>query len=126
MRVAAWLMLPATALLLLAAHLFHNGAQLLAALPVAMIALLGLRRWWVGRLVQSTLLLATIEWGLTAVALAQMRAGHGEPYVRLVMILGAVALLTALAALAFQTSCLQAWFRLGPATPAHPLEDSIP
>jgi 4-amino-4-deoxy-L-arabinose transferase-like glycosyltransferase len=112
MRAFTWLMLPATALLLLGAHLLHNGASVFAALPVALIALLGVRRRWVGRLVQAVLLVAALEWGLTAAALAQMRAGHGEPYVRLVLILGSVALFTALAALALQSACLRAWFRL--------------
>jgi hypothetical protein len=111
MRAFAWLMLPATALLLLAAHLVHNGASALAALPVVLVGLLGLRRWWVGRLVQAVLIVATIEWGLTAAVLAQSRIGHGQPYVRLVVILGAVALLTALAAASVQGSRLRAWFR---------------
>lgn len=117
MRAFAWLTLPATALLLLSAHLFHNGASVLAALPVVLVALLGLRRWWMGRLVQAVLLVATLEWGLTAAFLAQVRAGHGQPYARLVVILGSVALLTALAALSVQSNCLRAWFRLdGPLT----------
>jgi len=114
------LVLPAFALLLLAAHLLHNGAHTLAAVPLVMIALLGLRRWWAGRLVQATLFVATIEWALTAAALAQTRASHGEPYLRLLVILGAVALLTALAALAFQNSCLKAWFGLGRGTAPGP------
>lgn len=118
MRLTAWLLLPALALLLLAAHLLHNGAHVLAAIPLVLIALLGLRRWWAGRLVQVVLFVATIEWALTAVGLAQMRAGHGEPYVRLLVILGAVALFTALAGLAFQNACLRAWFGLGPAATA--------
>jgi len=116
MRAVGWLVLPALALLLLAAHMLHNGAQAFAAVPLVMIALLGLRRWWAGRLVQATLFVATIEWVLTAAALAQTRASHGEPYFRLLMILGAVAALTAVAALAFQNSCVRAWFGLGRGT----------
>jgi hypothetical protein len=125
MRAAAWLTLPAMALLLLAAHMFHNGAQVLAAAPLGMLALLGLRRWWAGRLVQATLFVATIEWGLTAAALAQERVSHGEPYVRLVVILGAVALFTALAALALQNACLRAWFGMDPA-PARGRSGAMP
>jgi uncharacterized membrane protein len=119
-RTVAWLILPAVALLLLAAHLLHNGAQALAGVPLVMIALLGLRRWWAGRLVQATLFVATIEWGLTAAALAQARASQGEPWLRLVLILGAVTLLTALAALAFQNSSLRTWFRPGRGAPVGP------
>lgn len=114
MGIIAWLMLPALALLLLAAHLFHNGAPALAAVPLVLVALLGVRRWWAGRLVQAVLLVGTLEWLLTAAALAQMRAGHGQPYLRLLVILGAVGAFTALAALVFQRSLVRAWFHLGP------------
>jgi hypothetical protein len=118
MRIIAWLMLPALALLLLAAHLFHNGAPALAAVPLVLIALLGVRRWWAGRLVQVVLLVGTVEWLLTAVALARMRAGHGQPYLRLLVILGAVGVFTALAALVFRHPGVRAWFRLGPGSVA--------
>lgn len=118
MRLVAWLMLPALALLLLAAHLFHNGAPVLAALALGTMALLGLRRAWAGRLLQFILLAAAIEWVLTAVVLAQTRMAHGAPYLRLVLILGAVAVFTALAALAFQAPRPKAWFRLGQARPS--------
>ena len=124
MRLVAWLLLPLLALLLLAAHLFHNGAHALAAIPLALIVLLGVRRGWAGRLVQVVLFVATIEWALTAVGLARMRAGHGEPYLRLLVILGAVAVFTALAGLAFQNSYMRAWFRLGRAAGAPPAAKS--
>lgn len=117
MRVAAWLMLPALALLLLAAHLLYNGAPALAALALVTLALLAVRRAWAGRLVQVILLAASVEWLLTAAVLAQARMAHGAPYVRLVLILGAVAVFTALAALALQASRLKGWFRLGPSGP---------
>jgi hypothetical protein len=117
-RTAAWLLLPALALLLLAAHLLHNGAPVLAALAVAMLALLGLRRAWSGRLVQAILFVATVEWLLTAFTLAQTRMAQGGPYVRLVAILGAVAIFTALAALALQRPPLKAWFRLAQDRPS--------
>jgi hypothetical protein len=111
-------MLPALALLLLAAHLLYNGSPLLAALALGTVALLGLRRPWAGRLLQFVLLAASIEWVLTALELAQTRMAHGAPYLRLVVILGAVAVFTALSALAFQAPRPKSWFRLGAGRPS--------
>jgi hypothetical protein len=51
------------------------------------------------------------------VGLAQVRLRHDQPYLRLAVILGSVALFTALAALAFQHPVLRAHFRL-PTKPA--------
>ena len=107
MRVFGWLLLPALALVLLAAHLFHGGASLLAAVAVLLVALLAVRRWWAARLLQVVLLLATVEWLRTTVVLSQARIAHGQPYVRLVLILAAVAALTAVAAAVFQVPRLR-------------------
>jgi hypothetical protein len=114
MRLIGWSMLPALALVLLAAHLFHAGAIVLAILPLLLIGLLFVRRWWAARILQFVLAVATIEWVLTAITLARLRAAHGEPYVRLVAILGTVALFTALAAFVPQRTSLRRWFGLSP------------
>ncbi len=111
MRTAALLSLPALALLLLAAHLAHAEWMPLAAIAVLLIGLLALRRPWAARVVQIVLVIATVEWVLTTVGLAQLRLRHGEPYLRLVLILGAVTLYTALAAAAFQHPALRRYFR---------------
>jgi len=96
------LSLVAVALVLLAAHLVHAGLLPLAALAIVAIALLAVPRLWAARLLQAVLGVATIEWALTAASLAQMRAAHDEPYLRLLVILGSVTLLTAVAALVFE------------------------
>lgn len=115
---AALLSLPALALLLLAAHFFHAGAGFIAALCILLIALLFVPRAWAGRLVQVVLAAGAVEWILTACTLADLRMQRGQPYVRLVVILGAVALVTALAAAAFQHPALRARFGFGaPPTP---------
>jgi hypothetical protein len=114
LRLAALLGLPALALLLLAAHLVHAGWLPLATVAVLAIGLLALRRPWAARAVQVVLLIAIVEWVLTTVGLAQLRLRHGEPYLRLVLILGAVTLYTALAAAAFQHPALRRYFA-GPA-----------
>jgi hypothetical protein len=110
LRTAALLGLPALALLLLAAHLLHAGWLPLAAVSVLSIGLLALRQPWAARTLQFVLVLATIEWVRTTVGLAQVRLHHGEPYLRLVLILGAVTLYTALAAAAFQHPALRRYF----------------
>lgn len=111
MGTAALLGLPALALVLLAAHLVHAGWLPLAAVSVLSIGLLGLRRPWAARAIQVVLVIATLEWVRTTVGLAQVRLHHGEPYLRLVLILGAVTLFTALAAAAFQHPALRRYFR---------------
>jgi hypothetical protein len=65
------------------------------------------------RPVQVVLALGAIEWILTAYTLAQVRLQHGDPYVRLVVILGGVALLTAVAAALFQHPSMRARFGFG-------------
>jgi hypothetical protein len=110
MRDAGLLPLPGLALLLLAAHFLHAGWLPLAGFALLLIGLLFVRRPWAARAVQGVLAIATIEWVLTAYSLAQLRLGHGQPYLRLVLILGSVALFTALAAAAFQHSALRRRF----------------
>ena len=116
MRAGALLVVPGLALVLLAAHLMHAGWMPLAGLALLLIGLLLVRRPWAARTVQIVLAVATIEWALTAFGLAQLRIGHGQPYVRLVVILGAVTLFTALAAAAFQHPALRRHFGILPAS----------
>lgn len=112
MLAAGLLALPGLALLLLAAHLVHAGWLPLACIALLLIGLLFVRRPWAARAVQVVLAIATIEWVLTAYGLAQLRLGLGQPYLRLVLILGSVALLTALAVAAFQHPALRTRFGL--------------
>lgn len=112
MRSFALLAIPALALLLLAAHLAHAGWMPLAALAVLLTGLLAVPRPWAARTLQVVFAIAAAEWVRTTVALVQVRAQHDQPYLRLVAILGAVALLTALAAAVIQHPALRAHFRL--------------
>ena len=109
-RGAALLFVPVLALVLLAAHLLHAGLWPVAAVCLACIGLLGVRRPWAARVLQFLLVVGAIEWILTAVALAHMRAAHGQPYVRMLVILGAVAAFTLLAAFVFQSATLRRRF----------------
>jgi hypothetical protein len=110
MRAGPLLVLPGLALVLLAAHLMHAGWLPLTAVALLLLGLLAVRRPWAGRTVQVVLAVAAIEWALTAYGLAQLRMGHGQPYLRLVMILGSVTLFTTLAAAAFEHPALRRHF----------------
>jgi hypothetical protein len=112
MRAVGLLVLPALALLLLAAHFFHARAGFVAALCILLVALLFVPRAWAARIVQVVLAAGAVEWVLTAYTLAHSRMQHGEPYLRLLVILGAVAVFTAVAAALFQHPTLRARFGL--------------
>jgi 4-amino-4-deoxy-L-arabinose transferase-like glycosyltransferase len=113
MRSTLLLVVPGLALLLLAAHLLHAGLTPAAALAVALIVLLAVPKAWAARTVQAILAVAVIEWAWTAYNLARLRADHGEPYLRLLLILGAVTLFTALAVVIFEHRALRTRFGLG-------------
>ncbi len=67
---------------------------------LARLALLFVRTPWAARILQIALAIATLEWLRTAWVFAAARAAADQPYARLLVIIGAVAALTALAALA--------------------------
>ena len=70
--------------------------------------LLLLRRSWVPRLFQVLLGLGALEWLRTLYVFASMRVAFEQPWGRLALILGGVALLTALSALVFLNRRLRA------------------
>ena len=91
--------LAGVALLLLAAHFFRAGLVPLTVLCAMLVALLFVRAGWAVRVLQLVLALGTLEWLRTAWVFAAARAAQGQPYGRLLVILGAVAAATAVAAL---------------------------
>ena len=95
-------------MLLLGAHFFRAGLPVLTGLSVAVLFLLILRRSWVPRLFQVLLVLGAVEWLRTLYMFAAMRIAWGEPWTRLALILGTVALLTALSGLVFKNKNLNA------------------
>ena len=90
--------LPALALLLLAAHFFRGGLFPLAALSFGLVTLLFVPRPWAALVLRAALALGSIEWLRTAWDLSAKRALAGEPYARMLLILGAVAAFTVVAA----------------------------
>lgn len=109
--------------LLLAAHFLRAGAILMMLLSFALLALLFVRQPWAARVLQSWLLLGAIVWILTAIMTAVERAGRGRPALRMLLIMGAVAAVTVLAAWTLQRGRLRRYFNLPPsdATESSPL-----
>ena len=94
-------------LLLLGAHFMRYGNDAGVAFSVAPIALLSVRKPWAARVVQIILVLGAIEWATTLVGLVQMRMAQGLPATRLAIILGTVIVVTAAAALLFETQTMK-------------------
>lgn len=106
---------------LLAAHFSRAGSPTLALLSLAFPLLLLIREAWAARLVQLALVLGGLEWLRTARGFVQQRMALGEPWTRLMVILGVVALFTWASALVFRSPRLRPiWF--GPTAG----EDSVP
>ncbi len=99
--------------LLLAAHFVRAGQNILAFILLFLLLLLALKKSWVPWVIQLTLLLGAIEWLRTLVFVAQMRMEFGMPWARLAIILGSVALFTALSSLVFRSKGLRKWYSDG-------------
>ncbi len=79
---------------------------------LAFPAILLIPRPWTARLVQIALILGSLEWIRTMVQLAAQRLRVGESWLRMGLILGTVALLTACAALVFRLRVLRIRYSL--------------
>ena len=110
-------LLPALALLLLAAHFLRAAQPAGVVVCLAGIALLFVRRRWAAYAVQVLLVLGTIEWLRTLAVLAAARRAAGEPWLRMAAILSAVALVTAASLFAFRAARVRR--RFGHATTAN-------
>ncbi len=97
-------------LVVLAAHFLRGGNIVMVIAVFGLLALLVVRRRWVAQLVQMGLILGAVEWVITIIRLVAWRSETGQPVLRLVFILGGVALLTALSALVFRTARLRKWY----------------
>jgi hypothetical protein len=87
---------------------------MILVMAVLLVAgLLFVRRPWSARVVQVVLVLGAIEWLLTLSELVVLRMDMGLPYSRMVMILGSVAVLTAMSAMAFRSEPLRQRYGIG-------------
>ena len=99
-------------LVVLGAHFMRYGNWLVVFGLVVLLGLLFVRRLWVARLIQGVLVLGALEWVHTTYNLVQVRAAHDQPFTRMLIILGVVALITACSALLFETATLKKIYRL--------------
>ena len=93
--------------LLLSAHFYRAGLAIPAGVSIAIPLMLLFRESWVPRLIQILLLLGALEWLRTLSMFAGLRIENGQPWTRLAIILGAVALFTGLSGLVFRSQALR-------------------
>ncbi len=93
--------------LLLAAHFLRAGQVVVVGLLLALLLLLFVRKFWVPWVIQVVLLLGAVEWVVTLYSVAQLRIASGMPWTRMAIILGGVALLTAVSSLVFRSEALR-------------------
>lgn len=112
---------------LLAAHFLRDANMIAVALCLAAPLLMIVRRAWVARLLQALLAAGGIVWIMTLLRLVMLRVEQGQPWLRLALILGTVALVTGLSALLFQTRRMKARFALARTRHAgRPADDGAP
>src|SRR5512139_2241142 len=87
--------------LLIAAHFLRGFHLLLICLSLLVPCLLLIRRRWAAITIQLALICAASEWVRTVLSVWRERMASGEPYLRMVLILGAVVALTLGSALIF-------------------------
>ncbi len=97
--------------LILGAHFFRAADYGLVLLCTTAPFMLLIRRAWVPRAMQILLLLGAAVWISTLTTIAKMRLMIGESWLRMAIILGAVALFTAGSALMFENKRLHQWYR---------------
>jgi hypothetical protein len=90
--------------LLLAAHFLRDGNLVLTLICVLIPLLLLIKKRWSWLVVQLFAYVGAVIWLYTTVAMVQQRIFWGMPWVRLVMILGGVALFTAWAGFLLNSS----------------------
>ncbi|MFC2085902.1 hypothetical protein ACFLRO_01675 [Bacteroidota bacterium] len=90
--------------ILLAAHFSRMGSPILAILSLLLPAVLFFRHEWAARLVQVALIYGAIEWVRTLLFFVEERNAVGQPWIRLAIILGFVAVFTLGSALLFSFS----------------------
>lgn len=100
-------------ILVLAAHFYRAGDVVLFAAALLLLTLTAVPKRWAARALQAALLLGSVEWLRTAAHFVSERQAAGRPWVRLAVILGSVALVSALSALLFKTRALRERYRLG-------------
>jgi len=86
--------------------------MILVMIAALLPSLLFHRKAWVARLMQAVLVLGMIEWVRTLFILVDMRRALGQPWTRLAIIIGTVALFSGCSALLFRSKRLRKRYKL--------------
>lgn len=111
-----WLLPAILSLIAIGAHCFRAGNYLGMAVVLGLVALLAVRKSVAARAVQLGLLFGAALWIRTAFRIRAVRIEDGQPWMRMAIILGAVAVITALSGLSFRSARLKRWFRMDAST----------
>lgn len=106
------LVLPVLSLLLLAAHFVRADLWLMVILVFLTTSLLAFPRPWAAHLVRVALFAGALVWLRALVAMATIRWTMDLPFMRLVIILGAVMLLTLGSIFVFRHPRVRRFYRL--------------
>lgn len=98
--------------LILSAHFSRVDMFFLSLLFLIFPLLLIIKKQWVVRFIQIVLTIGSIEWIRSLFVYVNQRQAIGEPYFRLIIILGIVALFTVLSALVFKNQALKERYNL--------------
>ncbi|MCP4131967.1 MAG: hypothetical protein GY754_13400 [bacterium] len=98
--------------LLLGAHFFRTGLLPFVVLCMVLSFFLFVKEAWAARLLQIFLIIGAYEWVRTLLTFTDERLAMGRPWIRLVIILGMVALFTGLSALVFHSPSLKERYKL--------------
>ena len=98
--------------LILSAHFSRAGLSLFSLIFLLIPFLLFIKQAWIVRLIQIILVIGSIEWIRTLLMHVNERQSNGEPYIRLVVIIGIIALFTGLSALSFRNQALKKRYNL--------------
>lgn len=101
-------------LLILGAHFLRYGQMLFVGTCLVLILFLLIRRKWIPRLVQTVLVVGAAEWVWTLYGFATQRMVDGQPWLRMAIILGCVALFTLASAFVFRNRQLKKYYNPTP------------
>ena len=106
-----WKFLPIIiSFLTLAAHFYRADLFVLSFLSLLIPLSLAIKKSWIAKLLQLLLLAGFFEWLRTLWILADERYTRGEPWLRLTIILGIVAMFTLSSALIFKNNTVKEYF----------------
>ena len=97
---------------LIAAHFLRSGSFVWVGCSLAFPFLLFFPKKWAARIVQACLVIGMLEWLRTLYIIANLRIETGKPWMRLVIILGSVAIVTGASACVFFMKPLRIRYRL--------------